>query len=205
MTTLRGAGGFALSGQRAAGTEILLDGIENVDNYDATVGQQIPIDSVQEYRIITNGFDAQYGRAGGGIVNLVTKTGTNKVHGSLYEYNRISALASHTYNENAQNAFNSANGLATVPADHFTRNQFGYSVGGPIARDKLFFFSNTEWNRIRSRRSGAVRSSHGLFHRLFKCGNSSLLRSVWRTGPQNYRRCSRSRGRFRKCSPRNGE
>ncbi len=150
VTTLRGAGGFALSGQRAAGTEILLDGIENVDNYDATVGQQIPIDSVQEYRIITNGFDAQYGRAGGGIVNLVTKTGTNKVHGSLYEYNRISALASHTYNENAQNAFNSANGLATVPADHFTRNQFGYSVGGPIARDKLFFFSNTEWNRIRS-------------------------------------------------------
>lgn len=150
VTSIRGAGGFSLSGQRAAGTEILLDGIENVDNYDATVGQQIPLDSVQEYRIITNGFDAQYGRAGGGIVNLVTRTGTNKLHGSLYEYNRISALASHTYNENAQNAVNRANGSATIPADHFTRNQFGYSVGGPVKRDKLFFFSNTEWNRIRS-------------------------------------------------------
>lgn len=148
-STARGVG-VAISGQRSSSTEILLDGIENIDNYDAMVGQSIPLDSVQEYRIITNGFDAQYGRASGGVVNLVTKTGTNKLHGSLYEYNRISALASHTYNENATNAYNVANGLATIPADHFTRNQFGYSVGGPIKRDKLFFFSNTEWNRIRS-------------------------------------------------------
>lgn len=138
-STSRGAN-VSFSGQRAAGTEILLDGVENADNYDATVGQSIPLDSVQEYRIITNGFDSQYGRASGGVVNLITKGGSNSFHGSLYEYNRISALASNTWYENAT-------GLG---GDHFTRNQFGYSVGGPIFRDKLFFFSNTEWNRIRS-------------------------------------------------------
>ncbi len=148
-STARGVG-VALSGQRSAGTEILLDGVENEDNYDALVGQQIPLDSVQEYRVITNGFDAQYGRAAGGIVNLITKTGTNQIHGALYEYNRISDLASNTWNENAVNAVNRAAGLPQNPSDHFTRNQFGYSVGGPILKNKLFFFSNTEWNRIRS-------------------------------------------------------
>lgn len=132
--------GASLSGQRAAGTEILLDGVENEDNYAAAVGQNIPLDSVQEYRVITNGFDAQYGRASGGIVNLISKSGSNQFHGSLYEYNRISALASNTYYEDA---------TGQAP-DHFTRNQFGYSVGGRIVKDKLFFFSNTEWNRIRS-------------------------------------------------------
>ena len=149
-TADRGAGGANINGQRSAGTEILLDGVENADNYDATVGTQIPLDSVQEYRIITNGFDAQYGRAGGGVVNLITKGGTNSLHGSLYEFNRVSDLAANTYYEDAQNYANRAAGLPNNPADHFTRNQFGYSVGGPIRKDKLFFFSNTEWVRIRS-------------------------------------------------------
>jgi hypothetical protein len=144
-STSRGVG-VSFSGQRAAGTEVLLDGVENEDNYDATVGLNIPLDSVEEYRVITNGFDAQYGRASGGIVNLITKGGTNTLHGSLYEFNRISALASNTYYEDATAA---ATGVP-VTKDHFTRNQFGYSIGGPILKDKLFFFSNTEWTRIRS-------------------------------------------------------
>jgi hypothetical protein len=148
-STGRGVG-FSLSGQRAAGTEILLDGVENADNYDAEVGQTIPLDAVEEYRIITNGFDAQYGRASGGVVNLVTKGGSNKFHGSAYEYNRVSDLAANTYNEDAQNYANRAAGLPNNPADHFTRNQFGFSVGGPVLRDRLFFYSNFEWNRIRS-------------------------------------------------------
>jgi hypothetical protein len=148
-STIRGVGS-ALNGQRSDGTEVLLDGVENADSYDATVGQTIPLDSVEEYRIITNGFDAQYGRASGGVVNLITKSGSNTFHGSLYEFNRVSALAANTYEEDAQNYANKAAGLALNPSDHFTRNQFGYSVGGPILHDKLFFFSNFEWNRIRS-------------------------------------------------------
>jgi len=149
VATVRGVG-VSLNGQRSAGTEVLLDGVENADNYGAAVGVTIPLDSVQEYRIISNGFDAQYGRASGGIVNLVTKSGSNAFHGSLYAYNRVSALAANTYYEDSVNALNRQQGLPGLPADHFTRNQFGYSVGGPILKDKLFFFSNTEWNRIRS-------------------------------------------------------
>jgi len=150
-TANRGVGGGAsLNGQRGAGTEILLDGVENADSYSASVGQAIPLDSVSQYRIITNGFDAQYGRASGGIVNLVTRSGGNTFHGSLYEYNRVSDLAANTYNEDAQNYANRAAGLPNNPADHFTRNQFGYRVGGPVLRNRLFFFSNTEWTRIRS-------------------------------------------------------
>ena len=142
--------GVSLSGQRAAGTEILLDGVENEDNYNGVTGQNIPLDSVQEYRIITSGFDAQYGRASGGIVNLVTKSGSNALHGSAYEYNRISDLASNTWNEDAENYALRQAGQPENAPDHFTRNQFGYAVGGPIFKDKLFFFSNTEWTRIRS-------------------------------------------------------
>ncbi len=74
------------------------------------------------------------------MVNVVTKSGTNEFHGSLYEFNRISDLASNDYDSNS-------NG---IPRQHFTRNQFGYAFGGPIKKNKLFFFSSTEWTRVRS-------------------------------------------------------
>jgi outer membrane receptor protein involved in Fe transport len=135
----RGAG-FAINGQRAASTNILLDGGENVNTFTASVGQSVPLDSVQEFQVITSNFSAEYGRASGGIVNVATRAGSNDFRGSLYEFNRISALASNGF-------FNNANG---IPKGVFTRNQFGYSFGGRIIRDKLFFFSSTEWTRVRS-------------------------------------------------------
>ena len=132
--------GFAINGQRAASTNILLDGGENVDTFTAVVGQSIPLDAVQEFRIITSNFSAEYGRASGGIVNVATKAGSNAFHGSLYEFNRVSALASNDFDNNAQG----------IEKGVFTRNQFGYSAGGRLIKDKLFFFSSTEWTRIRS-------------------------------------------------------
>ena len=147
--------GAALGGGRSSGTEVLLDGVENLNLYSQTIGQAIPLDAVQEYRIITSGFDARYGRATGGIVNLTTRTGTNKFHGSAFEYNRISALAANTHAEDAANYVLRSKGLPNNPADHFVRNQFGYALGGPVLRDKLFFFSSTEWTRIRSSASQA--------------------------------------------------
>ena len=132
--------GFAINGQRAASTNILLDGGENVDTFVAGVGQSIPLDAVQEFRIITSNFSAEYGRASGGIVNVATRAGSNDFHGSLYEFNRVSALASNDFENNAQG----------IPKGVFTRNQFGYSAGGRLIKDKLFFFSSTEWTRIRS-------------------------------------------------------
>src|SRR5712672_1752011 len=138
-TTNRGVG-VAINGQRTSGTEVLLDGVENIDLFTATVGEQVPLDSVQEFRVVTSDFDAQYGRASAGVVNVSTKSGTNSLHGGLWEFNRLSAYTANTF----QNAVTGA------PKGVYTRNQFGYDVGGPILKDKLFFFQSTEWLRVRS-------------------------------------------------------
>ncbi|MDQ3714031.1 MAG: carboxypeptidase regulatory-like domain-containing protein, partial [Acidobacteriota bacterium] len=149
----RGAG-VNINGQRSASTSILLDGAENVDNFIAGIGQQTPLDSVGEFRVITSNFSAEYGRASGGIVNVVTKSGTNRYSGTLYEFNRNSALASNSFDNNARG----------IERSNFNRNQFGYAIGGPLpflnfgeggpvftsGKDKLFFFNSTEWTRVRS-------------------------------------------------------
>jgi hypothetical protein len=132
--------GVAINGLRAAGTNVLLDGVANNDEFIAGVGQKVPLDAVQEIGIITNNFTAEYGRADAGVINVTTKSGTNDIHGTAYEFNRVSALASNSFNDDA-------NGLPKSP---YTYNQFGYSVGGPIIKNKLFFFDSTEWTRIRS-------------------------------------------------------
>ncbi|HVJ05487.1 MAG TPA: TonB-dependent receptor [Candidatus Saccharimonadales bacterium] len=136
---VRGAG-VSVNGQRSSSVDILLDGGENVDLYTTKVGQSVPQDAVSEFSLTTSNFSAEYGRASGGIINVATKSGGNQFHGSLYEYNRLSKLASNDYDSNA-------NG---TPKAVFTRNQFGYSFGGPVVKKKLFFFSTTEWTRVRS-------------------------------------------------------
>jgi hypothetical protein len=138
-STFRGAGA-SLNGQRAASTNILLDGADNNNTYTATVGQLIPLDSVQEFRVVTSNFSAEYGRASGGIVNVATRAGSNAFHGTAYAFNRISKLASNGFDNNAK----------ALARGVFARNQFGYSAGGRILRDKLFFFNSTEWIRVRS-------------------------------------------------------
>ena len=138
-TTNRGVG-VAINGQRTSGTEVLLDGVENLDLFTASVGEQVPLDSVQEFRVVTSDFDAQYGRASGGVVNVSTKSGTNSLHGGLWEFNRLSAYTANTF----------GNAVTGAPKGTYTRNQFGYDVGGPVLKDKLFFFQSTEWLRVRS-------------------------------------------------------
>ncbi|HMK30148.1 MAG TPA: TonB-dependent receptor [Terriglobales bacterium] len=135
----RGAG-VSINGQRSASTDVLLDGGENVDLYTTKVGQSVPLDAVEQFSVTTSNFTAEYGRASGGVINVVTKSGTNAFHGSVYEFNRISKLTSNDYDSNAND----------VAKQRYTRNQFGYSIGGPIIKNKLFFFSSTEWQRVRS-------------------------------------------------------
>ncbi len=137
----RGAG-FTINGQRSSSTNIMLDGADNNDQYTASVGQDVPLDAVQEFTVLTNNFSAEFGRAGGGIVNVATKSGTNEFHGTVYEFNRVSRLASQSYDNNAR--------YQPIKKGVFDRNQFGYSFGGPAIKDKLLFFSSTEWLRIRS-------------------------------------------------------
>ncbi|HJZ62975.1 MAG TPA: TonB-dependent receptor [Candidatus Acidoferrum sp.] len=136
----RGAGGISFNGLRAASTNILLDGSANNNEFTASVGQTLPLDAIEELSVITNNFTAEYGRASGAIVNVVTKSGTNELHGSAYEYNRVSDLASNSF-------FNNANGN---PKPNYVRNQFGGRLGGPVKKNKIFYFGNFEENRIRS-------------------------------------------------------
>ena len=94
----------------------------------------IPLDSVEEFRVTVGGEGPNQGRSSGGQVVLVTKSGTNQFHGSLYEYNRNTATSANTW----------FNNQAGVPVQQLVRNQFGASIGGPIKKDRFFFFANWE-------------------------------------------------------------
>lgn len=132
--------GYSINGQRMSGTEILLDGVENIAVFGVSVGQLVPEDSIQEFSILTNNYSAEYGRASGGVVNVDTKAGTNDYHGSLFEYNRLSAYTANTF----------ANAISDIPKGHYTRNQFGFNAGGPILKNKLFVTFSEEFIRVRS-------------------------------------------------------
>ncbi|HUK48936.1 MAG TPA: carboxypeptidase regulatory-like domain-containing protein [Terriglobales bacterium] len=132
--------GYSINGQRESGTEILLDGVENVGIFTVVAGQTVPVDSIQEFSIITNNFGAEYGRASGGIVNVDTKSGTNEIHGSAFEYNRLSAYTANTFNDE----------INDIPKGTYVRNQFGYNIGGPIIKNKLFANFSEEFVRVRS-------------------------------------------------------
>jgi hypothetical protein len=125
----------SISGLRVSSSVYTLDGqdIDNVYNdIGNPTGEASGIDAVQEYQVVTNPFSAEYGRTGAGLVEIVTKSGTNDYHGSVYEYLRNSAV-------NARNHFDPASG-----PPEFRFNQFGASLGGPVRKNKTFFFVNYE-------------------------------------------------------------
>jgi outer membrane receptor protein involved in Fe transport len=132
--------GFSINGQRTASTNILLDGGDNNYLFTSGIGQEIPLDAVQEFSVITNNFSPQYGRATGGIVNVVTKSGTNRFSGTAYEFFRNDELSSNSPENEARD----------IEKGNFRRNQLGYSFGGPIVRDRVHFFSSLEYIGIRS-------------------------------------------------------
>jgi outer membrane receptor protein involved in Fe transport len=144
--TNRGVG-FAINGQRESGTEILLDGVENIAVFGEGIGEDVPVDAVQEYSVITNNYSAEFGRASGGVVNVTTKAGTNQYHASAWEFNRLAAYTANTY---ANDAANAAAGSIVAPKGGYTRNQFGFQGTGPIFRNKLFISETTEFTRVRS-------------------------------------------------------
>jgi len=132
--------GYSLNGQRETGTEILLDGVENIGVFADTAGQPVPANSIQEFSVITNNYGPEYGRASGGVVNVDSKHGTNEIHGDAFEYNRLSAYTANTFGD-------VANG---TPKGIYTRNDFGYDAGAPIIKNKLFVFFSEEFVRVRS-------------------------------------------------------
>ena len=124
----RGAG-FAIDGQRESSTNILLDGANNNNEFAGSIGQPVPFDAVQEFTLMTSSFTSEYGRASGGIVDVATKRGSSALHGSAYDFNRDSILASNSFLNNAEGTHGPS----------FERNEFGYSLGVPEAPQAVFF------------------------------------------------------------------
>ena len=138
----RGNRGFGnqitVAGDRPEQNNYRLDGVSINDFNNAApgsvLGGDLGVDAVQEFSVITSNVSAEYGRTSGGVINAITKSGTNQFHGSAYEFLRNDAL-------DAANFFENANGLKK---GSFRQNQFGVSAGGPIRKDKMFIFGDYE-------------------------------------------------------------
>ena len=125
---------ISISGSRFTSNVFLLDGTVMNDSFNsagsAAGGTVTGVETVREFKVVTNAYSAEYGQHTGGVVNAVTKSGTNALHGSVYEFHRNDAL-------DAPNFFD-------VEQPDFVRNQFGVAAGGPIAKNRTFFFANYE-------------------------------------------------------------
>src|ERR1700733_7614269 len=140
--------GPAVNGTRPGSGNFMVEGFNNNDQSLGGAGTSygsggalttISPDAIEEYRVIDGTPPAEYGRSGGFVTDTVLKSGTNQWHGSLFEYNRIQALAANSFFSNLAGQ-----------QDHLIRNQFGGSVGGPIIKDKTFFYFTVEAHRLRT-------------------------------------------------------
>src|SRR5690348_7911042 len=130
---------ISANGQNEVFNNQLIDGMDNNEREQFTLLLRPSIDMIQEVKVDTNSYPAEVGRAGGAVINLLTKSGSNDFHGGLYEFLRNDKL-------NANDFFSNKTG---VPRPKFRQNQFGGSLGGPINKDKTFFFGDVEALRIR--------------------------------------------------------
>jgi hypothetical protein len=132
-----GEGTLSISGGRPNANGFMVNGGNTQEAMENGTSVVPNLDSISEFRILTNNFDAEYGHYSGGVINVVTKSGTNELHGDGFEFLRLTAL-------NARNFFNPA---STGPKAAFTQNQFGGTAGGPLKKDKLFYFLDYEGTR----------------------------------------------------------
>jgi len=128
-------GNFSANGGIADANEELVDGAPVSTARAFGIGWQPPVDATQEFKVETNNYSAEFGRSSGAVVNLSIKSGTNHLHGTLYEFFRNSDLDSNPFFQNKA-------GLPKLPLRY---NQYGGSAGGPIKRDKTFYFANVEF------------------------------------------------------------
>jgi carboxypeptidase family protein len=135
-------GAVSVNGGRGRSNNFSVNGGDANDQFVNLPTVQPSPDSIQEFRVLTNTFDAEYGRNSGSVVNVVTKSGTNSIHGNMYEFFRNTVLNANPY------CFTAVQG---IPCDKpkFNQNQFGGTLGGPIKKDRTFFFTSYEGRRIR--------------------------------------------------------
>lgn len=126
--------GISVSGGGGRNVEVNVDGADNRDDLDGGPEQNYTIEGIQEFKLLTHEYGAQYGRTNGGVVEVATKSGTNQIHGTLFAYGRNESITAIDY-------FTQQSGLSKPP---FDREQFGGSFGGPIKKDRLFYFGAVE-------------------------------------------------------------
>lgn len=134
-----GVANFSSNGQRSDSNNFMVDGIDNNNYLSGAVAQLPSIDSIQEFEVQTNNFSAEYGRNSGAVINLVTRSGSNELHGSLFEFLRNSEL-------DARNFFDNS----ALPKPGLRLNQFGATLGGPLRKNRTFFFLDYEGFRRRA-------------------------------------------------------
>jgi outer membrane receptor protein involved in Fe transport len=138
-------GDLSFGGQRGTANSLLVDGTDSNNIFfgqaSGRAGVRNPYafsqDSVQEFQVSTNGYGAEIGRAGGGVVNVITKSGSNEIHGAAFEFYRDRAMNANTFINNSRSI--------RKPPYHF--HQFGGNVGGPVKKDKVFFFADFDGQR----------------------------------------------------------
>jgi hypothetical protein len=127
---------LSVSGQREFANSILLDGVESTTNRTQDVTVTPSVDSVQEFKVATSSYDAEFGNAAGGVVQVQTKAGANQFHGVAYEFYRPSSLTAEPYSFGG-----------TQPAPQLKQNNFGGTLGGPVFKNRSFFFGSYEGSR----------------------------------------------------------
>jgi hypothetical protein len=135
----RASASFSANGMRTRDNNFLLDGVDNNETWLNSVVIFPSIDALEEFKVQTSTYSAEFGRSSGGVVNIQIKSGQNAFHGSGFEFLRNDAL-------DANDFFNNKNGRAKPP---YRQNQFGGAFGGPIRHDKMFFFGDYQGGRIR--------------------------------------------------------
>jgi hypothetical protein len=133
----RASASFSANGQRARDNNFMLDGVDNNETWLQTVVIFPSVDALDEFKLQTSTYSAEFGRSLGGVVNLQIKSGTNNLHGSVFEFHRDDAF-------DANNFFNNR---ANRAKPQFSQNQFGGTLGGPLFKDKTFFFGDYQGHR----------------------------------------------------------
>ncbi|HLV87647.1 MAG TPA: TonB-dependent receptor [Candidatus Sulfotelmatobacter sp.] len=164
----------SLGGVDANANSVFIEGVANREPQNAYVGQAPPIDSIQELQVYTGKYNAEFGFSGSAVINVVTKSGTNAFHGSLYEYLRNNATDALPHDIPTTNT--------TYTLNPFHRNQFGGSFGGPVLKTKLFFFGDYQETRLNTSSLGTdtaptPKMQQGDFSELYNsdlCGGSTV-------------------------------
>jgi hypothetical protein len=132
--------GLVFAGQRSRSNNVTVDGLDNNDETVGSVRAVFSQDAVQEFQVLTTGYSAEFGKASGGVVNIVTRTGTNRIAGSTFAFGRDERLNARGHFER----FDPSGREIAVPKAPYDQAQFGMTFGGPLKRDRAFFFGSVE-------------------------------------------------------------